>query len=108
MRIIRKLPPAPKPTLPVRVIDQVDSSPLVGLVARVPTEQNKKNAWESRRRNIGVNKAKVLKMATEGVEYSTIAVRTGLKESSVRRMVRALRAEGHSIPERKRGRRWEK
>lgn len=105
--------PKLKPTKPVRTntlytreggFAKLDKSPLREMVTKTPTEQNQKNAQESRRKGYENNEKKVLAMALLGKPDSEIAARTGYKESSVRRIITKLRSEGHDIPQRERGR----
>lgn len=102
---IKKLPPAPEPTKPVRIdirngqfrVAANDDSPLRDLPSKMPTEQNLKNAASARSKNIKDGRKKVLELAQQGKTDFQISVATGYKESSVKRIICGLRAEGHMI-----------
>ena len=68
------------------------------LRGRVAEIVEKRQMVASERHNV------VAMLAREGMPYEEISKKTGYKLSSVRRLVRKLRAEGEDIPLRQRGR----
>ena len=117
MKILRKLPPAPKtatktirdprfysygchtfmytPHIPGWAEDKASQER-----ARKFQERRKKEAYE---RQMGV-----VELARQGLSDAEIADRTGYKPESVRRIISKLRREGEDIPLRRKGRKSEK
>lgn len=85
----------------ISVKKRADLSPYRDIPKKTPTTENIKHSQESRMRNAAENKKIVLEMARAGATDAQIAAKTYYKESSVRRIVTALRREGYDIPERR-------
>ena len=109
MRIIRNLPPAPKPTRdrrdpnfdafghPIKALGPVKGFGDEEVKERVRETCRKRQEIARRRRAI------VRQMAVEGKTDAEIMLATGYKQDSVRRIINIMRREGKEIPERKRG-----
>lgn len=112
MKILRKLPPAPKTaTKPVydpkyvgvgrHLYIHKPNAPLEGFP---PDKKAIINGHKTQTETARRKREMVKNMALAGAEYAEISEATGYKIDSVRRIVRLFREDGVHIPERKRGR----
>ena len=109
MRIIRRLPPAPKPTRdrrdpnfdefghPIKALGPVKGFGDEEVRERVKETCRKRQEVARRRR------ATVRQMAVEGKTDAEIMLATGYKQDSVRRIINIMRNEGIDIPQRRKG-----
>ena len=109
MRIIRNLPPAPKPTRDRRDPNfDAFGHPIkaLGLVKGFGDEEVKERVKETCRKRQEVarrRRAIVRRMAMEGKTDAEIMLATGYKQDSVRRIINIMRNEGIEIPQRRKG-----
>jgi hypothetical protein len=109
MRIIRRLPPAPKPTRdrrdpnfdafghPIKAL-----GPVKGF-GDEEVQERVKDACRKRQEVARKRRATVRQMAVEGKTDVEIMLATGYKQDSVRRIINIMRNEGIDIPQRRRG-----
>ena len=114
MRIIRNLPPAPKPTRdrrdpnfdafghPIKALGPVKGFGDEEVRERVKETCRKRQEIAKKRRAI------VRQMAVEGKTDAEIMLATGYKQDSVRRIINIMRNEGIDIPQRRRGQKCKK
>ena len=110
MRIIRKLPPAPRPTRDYRnpYLDAFGNrismpSPVKGF-SDEKIRERVKECCEKRKKTAAEKQAIVVKMALEGKTDKEMMEATGYAKDSVRRIINMKRNEGLDIPARKKGR----
>ena len=112
MRILRELPPVPRPA--TKTVKDPRSysygnhtymmTPRIPGWADTGTKELVQRVQGRRKTEAQKRQMKVVKLARQGLSDAEIADRTGYKPESVRRILSKLRREGEDIPLRRKGR----
>ena len=109
MRIIRKLPPVPRPATKPQIHKNLcgEGIWIHEVKPQIPSHMDlheKSAAARARQTGEAEKRHDVLaRLARDGLSDIEIAERTGYKPDSVRRLISKMRREGMEIPERKKG-----